>query len=429
MSQNIITTGYQPRKLIAPLHNKLKRFNVIVAHRRFGKTVFTINEMIDRALRNEHNNPQYAYFAPYHSQAKRIAWDYLKEYTKNFPKVTYNENELKCEIPRRNDKIRFLLLGAENGSAIRGMYLDGAGVDEFQDMDPVVWSQDIRPTLADRNGWAIFIGTPKGENHFYKLYEMARKNKEWFSCIYKASETKIIPQSELDQLKKEMDRDEYNQEFECSFTSAIVGSYYGTYMEVASTEGRIGEVSYDSSIPVMTYWDLGIGDTTAIWFAQFVGTEIHLIDYLEESGRGLDFYAKALKEKPYTYDYHVLPHDAKARELGTGRTREEQLIKLGIRPTQIIARQRVDDGIQAVRSILPRCWFSEKNCARGLGALRQYQKAWNNKKQMFDDRPKHDWSSHGADAFRMLALDKRQGRKINYDLPRRTVMDFNVFEV
>jgi hypothetical protein len=189
-----ITTGYEPRPLQAKLHLALTRFNVLVIHRRFGKTVFSINEMIDKGLRNPLKNPQYAYFAPFYGQAKRVAWDYLKDYTKNLPGVITNEADLRVEIPRpaTGDKIRFMLLGADNPGAIRGIYLDGAILDEYAEMDPTVWGQVIRPTLSDRLGWAIFIGTPKGQNHFHEVYNKAQINDTWFTALYKATDTNII---------------------------------------------------------------------------------------------------------------------------------------------------------------------------------------------------------------------------------------------
>ncbi len=423
-----ITTGYEPRPLQADLHSKLKRFNVLVIHRRFGKTVFCINEMIDQGLRNPKKNPQYAYFAPFYGQAKRVAWDYLKDYTKSLPGVTVNEADLRVEIPRpaSNDKIRFMLLGADNPGAIRGIYLDGAILDEYAEMDPSVWGAVIRPCLSDRLGWAIFIGTPKGQNHFHDVYDKAKLNDMWFTALYKASETGIIDPEELYAAKREMEAEEYEQEFECSFIAALVGSYYGKYMGEAEAEGRICHVPYDPALLVDTYWDLGVGDTTSIWYLQQQGKNYHLIDYTEDSGKGLEFYAREIRSKPYVYGYHTLPHDAAARSMETGRTRQQTLNKLGLK-TIIQKRQSVDDGIHAARMILTRCWFDKVKCARGISALKNYERKWDPKNKIFESKPKHNWASNGSDAFRYLALGTREDTSSNPVLPRQAEIEYNIF--
>jgi hypothetical protein len=421
-----VSTGYNPRPLQLELHRNMKRFNVLVCHRRFGKTTYSINEMIDQSLRCPNKNPQYAYFAPYYGQAKRVAWDFIKEYTKDLPEVKTNEAELRVEFSRGEDKVRLLLLGADNPGSIRGIGLDGVILDEYSEMDPVVWSQVIRPTLSDRNGWAIFIGTPKGQNHFHDVYMKARLDPDWFNVMYKASETGVINEKELEALKRNMDEEEYNQELECSFSSVMVGSYYGKLLEEADVGGRIKDVPYDPNLTTQTYWDLGIGDSTAIWFCQQIGNEYHLIDYIEETGLALNKYVKMIKEKPYVYSTHYLPHDAAARELGTGKSRQETLRRLGLH-TIIVKRQAVDDGIHAVRMTLPKCWFDIKKCERGLSALRNYQKKWDSRNMTFLNTPKHDWSSHGSDAFRTLALGSKIDIIDKRDLPRTSNYEYDIF--
>lgn len=391
-------------------------------------TVFSINEMIDRGLRNERKNPQYAYFAPFYGQAKRVAWDYLKDYTKNIPGVRFNEAELRVEIPRpaMDDKIRFILLGADNPAAIRGIYLDGAILDEYAEMDPTVWGQVIRPTLSDRQGWAIFIGTPKGQNHFHEIYDKARMNPSWFAALCKASDTDIIPSKELEAAKAEMAEEEYQQEYECSFVAALIGSYYGKYIAEAEEEGRIKSVPYDPALLVDTYWDLGVGDTTAIWFLQQHGKDYHLIDYFEDSGKGLEFYVREIKSRPYAYGYHTLPHDAAARSMETGRTRQQVLGKLGLKAL-IQKRQSVEDGINAARMILGRCYFDKEKCQRGLLALKNYERKWDPKNKIFHNKPKHNWASHASDAFRYLALGVKEDTEDQLDLPRTAQNEYNVF--
>lgn len=425
-----VSTGYTPRPYQALLHNSLGRFNVLVCHRRFGKTVFANAEMIDKGLTNERKNPQYAYVAPTYGQAKRVAWEYLKDFTKNIPGVKVHEQELRIDIPRpdKGDRVRFMLLGAENPDSIRGIYLDGVILDEYAQCDPTIWSQVIRPALSDRLGWAIFIGTPKGQNHFHDLFQAAKNLDNWFVTIIRASETNIIPYEELEEARATMSEEEYNQEYECSFTAALIGAYYGKYIEDIEKKGRIKNVPHDPAVGVETYWDLGISDTTAIWFIQKVGKEVHVIDYLEEAGRGLEWYAKTLKALPYVYDEHFIPHDGAARELGTGRTRQETLLEYGIRTT-IVPRHQIADGINAVRLALPHCWFDKVKCAKGLAALKNYQRKWDSKNKIFEDKPLHDWASHGSDAFRMFGLmynPARLARK-NAIMPRMAETDYEVF--
>lgn len=431
-----IATGYTPRPLQMEIHRNMKRFNVLVLHRRFGKTVLSINEMLDRGLRNPRKNPQYVYLAGTYGQAKRVAWEYVKEFTKGIPGTKANEAELRVDIPRPHldDKVRLLLLGAENPDSLRGIYIDGCVLDEFGVCDPSVWGEVIRPALADREGWAIFIGTPKGQNHFYNLYNKAKQleGKDWYVSLHRASETEVIPKAELEAAQAEMSEEEFEQEFECSWTAANVGAYYQKTIAKLEKDNRITSVVYEPKVVVDTAWDLGIGDTTAIWFCQSIGTEYRVIDYLEMSGQGLEWFVKELNKKDYIYGEHFLPHDAKARELGTGKSRVETLRSLGLKRIYVLPRWGVDDGIHAVRSLLPQCWFDEVKCRRGLEALKAYEKKWDGKNQIFMAKPKHNWASHGADAFRYLAQGIRPEtqRKDNYgELPRECVMEYDYFSL
>ena len=412
-----ISTGYCPRPYQKDLHIAMgtRRFAILVFHRRCGKTVAVVNELIDRALTCERKNPQYCYVSPTYSQSKRISWGYFKEYTKNIPNVEYHEGELKVTIhrPWMNDKAIIYLLGAENPDSLAGLYLDGAVLDEYSLMNPNIYSLIIRPALSDRKGWSIFIGTARGANHFYDLLIFARAHPDtWYSRVLTVEDTKIIDEEELKLIKEEMPDEQYQQEFMCSFSAALTGAYYGQYISDAEKDKRIGEVSYDPHVPVDTAWDLGVGDTTAIWFFQRCGTEVHYIDFYESSGQGLEHYVKKIKEKPYIYDTHYLPHDAMARSLETGTTRFETLRGLRLGRITVLPRLSVEDGIHAARMVLGKSWFDEKNCERGIAALRNYQKKWDAKAKIFLDKPLHDWASNGADAFRYSALAIRPKRAI-----------------
>lgn len=423
-----VSTGYTPRPLQDLLHQALKRFNVLVMHRRFGKTVFSINETVDQGLRCLNKSPQYAYIAPTYGQAKRVAWDILKDAVKNIPGAVANEAELRVDIPRpdRGDRIRFMLLGAENPGSIRGIYLDGVILDEMGEMDPIVWTQVVRPALSDRLGWAIFIGTPKGQNGFYDLYVQAQQNPDWFHRMYKASETGIIPIGELEAAKAIMSPEEYEQEYECSFSAALVGAYYGKYMTDAEKEGRICDVPHDPAVVVDTFWDLGVDDTTVIWFGQRVGKNRHWIDFYEMSGEGLPHYVKILNSdhrSKYNYGSHYLPHDAEARELGTGKTRVETFKSLGLKRIEIVPRQSVEDGINASRMLIPRSYFDKSKCHRGIEALKSYERKWDSKNKIYQQKPLHNWASHAADGFRTAAMgldERRADEQTIKRYPRQT---------
>ena len=395
---------YKPRDQIRAFHDRTERFAIIVAHRRFGKTVAAINDLIRSCFVIDRPNVRVAYIAPYLSQAKAVAWDYALEFTRDIPEIKVNHSELRIDFLNGS---RFRLFGADNYNAMRGLYFDAVVLDEMADFPASAWSNVIRPALADRRGSATFISTPKGKNEFWELWHEAQDDPNWFTAMLKASDTSILDQEELDEARRTMGDDRYEQEFECSFEAAIQGAFYAKEMKEATEDGRITRVPYDRAASVITAWDLGIGDSTAIWFAQFVGQEIRIIDYYENSGVGLDHYAKVLLDKEYHYEQHILPHDVQVKELGTGKSRLETLDALGIRNIEIAPKLAVEDGIQAARTMIPKCWFDADNCTRGVEALRQYRRDFDEKLKTWRGRPLHDWTSHGADAFRYLAVGYR----------------------
>jgi len=395
---------YKPRDQIRAFHDRTERFAIIVAHRRFGKTVAAINDLIRSCFVIDRPNVRVAYIAPYLSQAKAVAWDYALEFTRDIPEIKVNHSELRIDFLNGS---RFRLFGADNYNAMRGLYFDAVVLDEMADFPASAWSNVIRPALADRRGSATFISTPKGKNEFWELWHEAQDDPNWFTAMLKASDTSILDQEELDEARRTMGDDRYEQEFECSFEAAIQGAFYAKEMKEATEDGRITRVPYDRAASVITAWDLGIGDSTAIWFAQFVGQEIRIIDYYESSGVGLDHYAKVLLDKEYHYEQHILPHDVQVKELGTGKSRLETLDALGIRNIEIAPKLAVEDGIQAARTMIPKCWFDADNCTRGVEALRQYRRDFDEKLKTWRGRPLHDWTSHGADAFRYLAVGYR----------------------
>ncbi len=358
-----------------------------------------VADLVLSALTTTKRDARYAYLCPQHVQAKDVAWLYVKRLTADIPGVQYNESELRCDLPNGS---RIRLYGAENEQRMRGLYLDGIILDEYADMSPSIWGEVLRPALADRKGWAAFIGTPKGHNAFHEVWDKA--DAEWFKLLLKSSESGLVSKEELKAARLSMTEDQYEQEFECSFEAAIRGAFYGKELKQAEEDGRISAVPYEPVSEVWTAWDLGMDDSTSIWFAQMVGREVRIIDYYEAHGMGLDHYVKVLREKPYVYASHLLPHDARVRELGTGKSRIETLESLGLRRADVVPQQSVEDGINAVRLLLPRCWMDRTKCKQGIEALKQYRADYDEKRGVYSGRPLHDWTSHASDAFRYLAL-------------------------
>jgi hypothetical protein len=401
----VIEIAYKPREQQLAIHELMdsKRFGVVVAHRRMGKTVSAINHLIKEAILNQKEAPRYAYIAPTYGQAKRVAWDYLVKYAEPLG-GTSNISELRVDFWGR----RIQLFGSDNPETLRGQYFDGVILDEIGDQNPKIWTDIVRPALADRKGWCLFIGTPKGHNHFKELRDRAEKEDGWGLLEFKASETGVVDDTELKAARSEMGEDKYRQEFECSFDAAVEGSYYGQILNELEDKKHMQEIPWEELSRTFTAWDLGMGDSTSIWVAQLVGTEIRLIDYYENHGVGLDHYVKWIKDNDYSKAEHILPHDVRVRELGTGKSRLEMLEEAGLE-IKIAPRMSLDDGIQAVRRILPRCWFNVPKVQTGLNCLRNYRRDYDEKRKIFYERPLHDWSSHGSDSFRYLALGLDEG--------------------
>ena len=399
-----IVIPYEPREQQEEIHHAIEqhRFTVVVAHRRMGKTVSAINHLIKAAIECDKPNPRFAYIAPTYSQAKRVAWDYLLEYTRPL-NATANIAELRVDFWGR----RVSLYGSDNPDSLRGQYFDGVVIDEVGDQNPRIWNEIIRPALSDRGGWCSFIGTPKGANHFAELADRAKSEEGWKYLEFKASETKILPDSELKAAYREMGEDKYRQEFECDFNSSVEGSYFGKLINDLERDHHITDFPRDDLCRSFTAWDLGMGDSTAIWVAQVVGKEIRLLDCVENHGQALDWYVNWLRDNKYEGFTHILPHDVQVRELGTGKSRREVLEEAGLSIT-VAPRLSVADGIQAVRRLLPRCWFHPRT-KQGLDALRNYRREHDERRQIFYEKPLHDWSSHMSDAFRYLAIGLDEG--------------------
>lgn len=350
-------------------------------------------------------NGLFGYVAPFANQARRIAWDYFKYYAQ--PLIS-ESNEQQMTITLVNGA-KISLFGSDSADSMRGLGFSGLYLDEYGDFKPSVFGNVLRPALADKGGWCVFAGTPKGRNQFYDIYQTAQRlPDEWFLLRLPASESGLLPQSELNAAKAQLSEDQYLQEFECSFEAAILGAFYG--VEMRQAERRITpEVQYDPAYPVHTAWDLGYRDDTAIWWYQVISGEVRVIDFYAVSGADIRAIAETVVNRRYRYGKHYLPHDARAKSLQTGKSIVEQLADhLGFSHLSVVPDIGLQDGIQAVRQMLPRCWFNSVKCADGIEALRQYQREYDEDKKAFRASPRHDWTSHPADAFRMLAVAWRQ---------------------
>lgn len=419
----MITLPYNwtPRDYQLPLWNALEtgaKRAVAVWHRRAGKDAVGVHWTTVAAVQRP---GVYWHMLPTLAQARKVIWDgRTKEGAKTldaWPQelISHRRNdEMKLELA--NGSI-WQVVGSDNYDSLVGGNPVGVVFSEFPLTDPEAWNF-IRPILAENGGWALFLYTPRGRNHGWELYNQAQKNEGWFSSLLTVEDTGAIPMEAVeDERRSGMQEEVIQQEFYCSFEAPLFGAYYAQEMLTAGQEGRIGKVAYDPSVPVETWWDLGIGDSTAIWFAQRVGQEIHLIDYYEDSGEALSHYVKYCQRKEYVYGDHVFPHDVRARELISGKTREETLRSLGMKP-RVVTKHNVEDRIDAVRNMLGRCWFDEEKTARGVEALRQFRKEYDPKSKDFKSRPVHDWASHGADSFGYGAMHrpyKRNWKPLEYD--------------
>ena len=393
-----VTIPYTPRPQFLPFHGREQRWACLVCHRRAGKTVATINDILTKALYSQKERSRYGYIAPFYSQAKQIAWDYLKHYSKEVA-VKNSESALSVDL---FNGARVTLYGADNPDSFRGLYFDGVAVDEYGNCRPTLWSEILRPALSDRQGWALFIGTPNGPNHFYDIWEEAGISPRWYRFMLKASESGIILQSELDEMKASMPVDEYESEMECSWFAAVKGSYYGTEMKSA----KVGNFPSVPGVESNYVFDLGYTDTTALWRWQEFPDHILISLAQEWNARAIDFYINwlhAQREAGFTMGTVWLPQDARAKSLQTGRSIVEQFLTNGVRP-RLVPNLSIQDGISAGRMMFKHLVFDEAGCYDGLKALKSYKREFDDEKKSFRDKPLHDWASNFADSFRYLSL-------------------------
>jgi len=383
------------------MDNGYKRAILLFA-RRHGKDKTSFCYLIKAMLERVGN---YAYIFPTASLARKAAWHNID--SDGFKLLDHIPNEL---IKRKQDMQMFIEL--VNGSTLTffgsdrqvsvGTAYCGIVFSEFAIQDRSTFDL-LRPVVMQNDGFMILNSTPRGRNHYYELWNMAQENKDWYTLKVAASDTEVFTpemiQAEIDAgLSPELAA----QEFECSFTRGVEGSFFGKKIDEARKEGRICKVVPEE---VQTYaaFDLGINDMMTIWVWQYVGTEIHFIDYYENNNEAIAHYVQWLKSKPYVWNTIFLPHDAKVRELGTGLSRLDTFRSLGV-SAQIVPNLHLIEGIEVVRRMLPKCWFDEIMCKRGIESLECYHREWDSRNEVYRDRPNHDRYSHGADSFRYAAI-------------------------
>ena len=425
-----IKIPYKPRKWAKSLHDSLTRWIILVLHRRAGKTTAVLNHLQRDCLRKA--NAVFGYVGPTYKQAKRVAWDIAKKISREIPEIDYNESELTVKYPNGS---KLILVGADNPDSLRGIALWGVGFDEYPQQPSNIFSEVISKCLADHLGYAIFFGTPKGKGEFYRLLQAAKTSKDW-TVIFRTIDDSLRDEEgeTINNLRVALEddrrlvaqglmtEDEFNQEWYCSFEASIKGAYYSKELAEARKDGRIKLVPYDPALVVHTVWDLGKGPKMAIGFYQKVGHEPRLIDCLEGVGdEAMPEMIKKVLAKPYIFGKHFAPHDIRAIELATGKTRISTAADLGME-FEVVPSVSVDDGIDKARLFLKRLWINEPKCQPFLDAVSQYHQEWDDDRKMFKETPAHDWTSHYADKLRYAAIvedqmtnDKRRIKQVNED--------------
>lgn len=405
-----------------------KRYFLQIWHRRSGKDKVDIADVTPRRLIQDPCLVKAVY--PTLVMGRQNLWDGIGSdgfrYRDHIPESLRvgkpNDTSMKMTVRNQlssdadmGDSL-FQIGGSDNPDSLRGGNPKMFIFSEWAEQDPYAWDV-VKPILDENGGIAIFNTTPKGDNHARALFEYAKNNPLWYVQLLTAEDTNIWTEEELyaileDTVKRfEADgrsRSEaeayFQQEYMCSFKAPVIGAYYGEAITRAEKEGRVTNVPVHEGLPVNTSWDLGIDDSMTIWFWQTVAQEIHLVDYYENSGEGLPHYAQVMQDKRYLYGKHYAPHDIKVREIGTGKSRIAAAKELGIKFETVGEGLSIDDGINACRSIFSRCYFDKTKTSRGVNALKNYRKEWDEKNKVFKSNPKHDWASHGADGFRTFGV-------------------------
>jgi phage terminase large subunit len=380
------------------IEGRHKRY-VAVWHRRAGKDLTAIHMTVQKMMERVGT---YWHVFPTYQQAKKAIWHGADKNGQRFlqafpPELIAKKNETELSIELKNGS-RWQLIGSDQYDTLVGSNPIGIVFSEYAIQDPAAWDY-MRPMLAENDGWALFIYTPRGYNHGYDLYHNNLENPDWHCEIKTVDDTKAIsPEAIEAERKSGMAEDQIQQEFYCSFEGSLSGAYYAEELGIARKQGRIGNVPYDPGLPVFTNWDIGVGDSTAIWFWQQKGAELRFIDFYQYRGKGAKHYVDLIRSKPYTYAAHYFPHDGKKREFGSGETIDQTVTNMGLRDVRIVKVQPIQTRIEKARSIIPISRFDAVNCAYGLKCLHDHHSEFNDKRNVFNP-PLHDWTSDAADAF------------------------------
>ncbi len=358
------------------------------------------------------NVGNYYYTFPTYSQGKKALWEgrgkdgvrYLDYFPKELLDGKPNDSDMK--IRYKNGSL-FQIIGVEDVDKIVGTNPRGIVFSEYSLQNPKAWDY-MRPILAENKGWAIFNFTPRGKNHGYKLYEMAIGNPKWWVSKLTIDDTNSLTPEDIEEERRSgMSEDMIQQEYYCSFISAIIGSIYWKEVNDAEQNSQITDVPYDPKMLVHTVWDLGKNDTNCIGFYQSNGITVRKIDYLSGNGKGLPDWIKLVKEKPYNFGKHFAPHDIEVSDYSlTGQQSRWEVAKgLGIE-FQIVPRLSIQDGIDAGKRLFKKLYIDKTKCADFLEAIPQYTREYDEENKIFKDTPLHDWTSHFADEHRYAALSE-----------------------
>lgn len=415
-----IRSSYEPRPYFMPFHLRNQRWALLVAHRRAGKTVAAVNDVVEKASRNTRKAPRYAYIAPLLRQAKDIAWQYLKEAAAPYGGKP-NESGLYVELTALPNSPRITIYGADNPDSFRGIYLDGVVLDEFGNMVDSIWKEVLLPALIDRRGWAVFMGTPNGPNHFRTMFYANKANPDWHVSFMPHTFTNIIPEDAIAEMKKIMDPEQFAQEMLCSFEASVRGAIYARQIEQMEQDGRIGDFPLDNHTKTDIIMDLGYRDLTSMGFAQarpdgvLMGHEYS--DNFKPIKSYIDYATSYISTNKLKMGKIWLPHDARARSLQTGKSIIDHFIARALKPT-IVAELDVLDGIAATRKMFPLWWINEPECKTLILALKSYHRKYDPDRKVYSDEPVHDWASNPADMFRYASICQNQARKPETPLPR-----------
>lgn len=406
-----VTPRYYQKDFEEAMYSGFRRAYLLY-HRRAGKDYACWLFMIKCAANPQNLPGIYYYILPTYKQARKVIWDAVDDTGKRFldyiPKawIDGKANNTEMKVRLINGSL-IQVIGSDDPDSIRGTNPKGVVFSEYAKMNPRVWDEIVQPILQANKGWAVFNTTPQGRNHAYELWTSIQDSKFWYAQKLTIDDTKLVSIEDIRADKPPKSEELIQQEYYVSFDRGVEGSFYGRLINEARLQNRICNVNYEKRSTVNTAWDLGYGDSTSIVFWQEVGTEIRILDYYEAHGESLAHYIKMLQSKPYIYGSHYFPHDAGSHSLQTGITLQKKAQELGIN-AKILKRGDLEVGIESVRNLLDICYFDEAKCDFLIKCLENYHKRFNEKMNCYSSTPQHDWSSHGADAIRYMAVAREE---------------------